>query len=229
MLKLSRWQSAPALAVIVGMASCTIAPLSMPAPSVASPAPYTIAQLFPSQPSSNRRVAIPAGTRIPVRYDEAEKVVLLPTETVPLTLVVAKNIRSSSNTLLIPAWSEVKGKLKPADGGSQFVAEEIVLTDGTRLPMRASSRVVTTTQEVRRGANTGSILKGAAIGSAAAAVISGVTGNRKITLGKILIGGGAGAVGGLLLGKKKADVVVVNPDEDLELTLDSSLVVAQQR
>ncbi|HEY9906793.1 MAG TPA: hypothetical protein V6D18_04205 [Thermosynechococcaceae cyanobacterium] len=218
--RLSYWKSGSALLVTVGMVSSAIVPLTLPAAA----APQTLAQLFPSQPGA-RRLAIPAGTRLPVRYEAAEKVVLLPTETVPLTLTIDRNIRASDRTLLIPAGSQVSGKLKPAEGGSQFVADTLVLTDGTRYNIRASSQVVTTTQEVRPGVDTGAVLKGAAIGAAAASVISGVTGKRRITLGKILGGGAAGAVGGLLLGKKKADVVVVNPNSDLELTLDSSLAL----
>ena len=223
MQRLHSWKSGSALLVTFGLVSSTIAPLSLPAVAV-TPAPQTLAQLFPSQPST-RRLAIPAGTRLPVRYDGAEKIVLLPTETLPLTLKIDRNIRASDRTLLIPAGSEVRGNLRPADGGSQFVADSLVLTNGDRYSINASSEVVTTTQEVRPGVDTGSVLKGAAVGAAAATVISGVTGKRRITLGKILIGAGAGAVGGLLLGKKKADVIVVNPRSDLKLTLNSSLAL----
>lgn len=226
MINLRRWKSGSALVVALGMTASTIAPLSVPAAADAQPAPYTIAQLFPSSPSYNRRVAIPAGTRIPVQYNQAEKVVVLPTETTPLTLTVARNIRSSSGGLLIPAGSEIRGQLRPADGGSQFVANEIVFTDGSRLGLNAESKIVRTTREVQPGVSTDAILKGAAIGSGAAAAISGVTGNRRITLGKVLAGTGAGALGGLLLGKRRADVVVVNPNSDLELTLNSALTVA---
>jgi len=228
MITLSRWQSTPALIVVLGIASSAIAPLTIPASVDAQPAPYRLAgQLFPSQPSS--RLAIPAGTRIPVRYDKAEKIVVLPTETAPLTLTVARNIRSTSGVLLIPAGSLVKGNLKPAEGGSQFVADNLVLSDGTTFPFDATSQVVTKTQEIQPGADTSSILKGAAIGAAAAAVISGVTGRRRITLGKLLIGGGLGALGGLLLGKKRADVVVINPNTDLALTLNSTLALGSSR
>jgi hypothetical protein len=226
MLKLTR-KSSPALLLALGMSTSAIAPLTMAAPSLATPAPLTVAQLFPSSGSTVRRVAIPAGTRLPVQYTKAEKVVVLPTETVDLNLTVSRNIRSSSGAMLIPAGSEVRGKLKPAQGGSQFVANQIVLTDGTRLAVDAESQVIATNQEVRRGTNTGSILTGAAVGAGAAAAISGVTGNKKITLGKVLIGAGAGALGGLLLGNRnRVDVVTINPDEDLTLTLNSSLTVA---
>lgn len=224
MISLRRWQSGTAFVVALGMTSSTIAPLTIPAAATASPAPYTVAQLFPTSPS--RRVTIPTGTRIPVQYSNAEKVVVLPTETVPLTLTVARNIRSSSGALLIPAGSQIRGNLKPAQGGSQFVADQLVFTDGTRSYLNAESKVVTTSQEVRPGVDLNSVLKGAAIGGGAAAAISGVTGNRRITVGKVLAGAGVGALGGLIFGKRRADVIVVNPNSDLELTLNSSLTVA---
>jgi hypothetical protein len=223
MLTMNRWQSAPALVITLSIASSTIAPLVFPAVGTAKPAPIQIAQLFPS-PNTPSRLAIPAGVQIPVSYYSSDKIVVLPTETVPLTLTVARNIRSSSGALLIPAGSEVVGKLRPARGGSQFVAEYLVI-DGRRTNLSATSEVVTTTQEVRPGTNTSSILTGAAIGAAAAAVISGVTGSRRITFGKVIAGAGAGALGGLLLGRKKADVIVINPDRDLTLTLNRTLAL----
>jgi len=180
--------------------------------------------LFPSQ-QSPRRVAVPAGTQLPIRYDGAEKIVVSPTETSPLTLLLARNIRSSSGEILVRSGSKIRGELRPVDGGSQFYAQEITLTDGTVLLIDATSEVVTRTQEIVPGTNTGAVLKGAAIGAGAAAVISGVTGKKRITLGKILIGGGAGALGGLIFGKKRADVVVINPNTDLTLTLNSSLAL----
>ncbi len=225
MLKMTR-QSGSALVLALGLSSGAIAPFTLSAPSVASPAPLTVAQLFPTSPSVVKRVAIPAGTRLPVQSTNNAKITVKPTETVNLNLVVARNIRSASGSLLIPAGSEVRGRLQPVEGGSQFVANQIVLTDGTRLAVDAQSQVIATNREVTGGASTGSVLTGTAIGAGAAAAIAGITGNRKITLGKVLIGAGAGAVGGVLLGKKKTDVVTINPSTDLNLTLNSALTVA---
>ncbi|MBW4581583.1 MAG: hypothetical protein KME42_18585 [Tildeniella nuda ZEHNDER 1965/U140] len=224
MVNFSRWQSKTALVLALGMGSSAIAPLTIATSATANPAPYTVAQLFPSQ-QSPRRVEIPAGTRLPIRYDGAEKVVVSPTETSPLTLLLARNIRSSSGEILVRSGSQIRGELRPVDGGSQFYGQEITLTDGTVVPIDATSEVVTKTQEIVPGTNTDAVLKGAAIGAGAATIISGVTGKKRITLGKILIGGGAGALGGLIFGKKRADVVVVNPNTDLTLTLNSPLAL----
>jgi tetrahydromethanopterin S-methyltransferase subunit F len=224
MLHLNRWQAGPALVIALGITTSAIAPFLTPAPVAAKPS-YTLAQLFPSSQPQSQRLAIPAGTVIPVRYDKAEKIVVLPTETTPLTLIVSRNIRSSSGTLLIPAGSEVKGNLKPTGEGSQFVAEDLVLTDGTVLPINARSQVITRTEKIRRGVNSDAVLKGTAIGAGAATLISGITGNRRITLGKILAGAGAGALGGLLFGRREVEVISIDPDTDLNLTLSSSLAL----
>jgi len=223
MININRWQAGPALVISLGMVSTAIVPLTFPAPVSASTSAYAVAQLFP-QSGTPRNLTIPAGTRIPVRYDEAKKIVVLPNETNPLTLRTARNVRNTYGTLLIPAGSQVKGELRPAEGGSQFFAQELILPDGARLPFDATSEVVTKTQEVRQGGST-QILTGAAIGAGAAAALSGILGGRRITLGKVLAGAGAGALGGWLLGKRNVDVVVIDPNTDLTLTLNSDLVL----
>lgn len=224
MIKTLRWQSGTALLVALGVTTSTIAPITIAASVGATPATYTVAQLFPPSNSPSGRVAIPAGTQIPVRYDGAEKIVVLPTETNDLTLKVARNIRSSAGQLLIPSNSQVKGKLRPADGGSQFVAEELILTDGTSYRLNADSEVVTRTEQIRRTDN-GAILKGTAAGAGVATLLSGVLGSRKITAPKILLGAGAGALSGWLLGKRNVDVVAIYPNTDLALTLNSPLAL----
>ena len=214
MSSFTNWKSGTAALMAL---TITTAPLIMP--DTAS------AQLFPQSPrTTTTQVTIPTGTSIPIRYDQAEKIVISPTETLPLTLKVAANIVNRSGTILIPAGSLVVGQMQPADGGSQFVASELVTYQGRRQSISASSDVIKTSQ-VGQGASTGNILKGAVVGSAADAALGGLTGDRRITAGEVLLGTGAGALGGLVLGRKKADVVVVNPDTDLNLILRSSLAL----
>ena len=193
-----------------------VAPITLPLVTTTA-----TAQTF----SQSRQVIIPSGTSIPVFYDKAEKIVVMPNETMPLTLKVPVNVRSRSGTILIPAGSRVIGQLQPASGGSQFVAQELVFSRGKRQPINAESQVISKTQEIRRGSNTTSILKGAAIGGAAAAAIATITGDHAIATEEILGGVGLGALGGLLLGHKKVEVVVINPNTDLNLTLRTQLAL----
>lgn len=205
------WQSGTAALMAVSIVTGTTAPMIAPAPASA--------QYFPQE----TQVTIPAGTSIPVRYDNAEKIVVSTNETVPVTLRVATNIINRRGVVLIPAGSQIVGQLQPVQGGAQFVASELVTSQGRRQEINATSRVITRTQQVQQGVDTGNILKGAVLGSAAAAGISGIVGNRHISAGKVLLGTGVGAAGGALLGRKKVDVVVIKPNTDLNLTLRSAL------
>lgn len=203
----------------LAMTTATATPFLAAAPALAQ---YREVQ---SQRATDFR--IPAGTVIPMSYDK-EKIVVSPDETARVTLTVAEDIVTrDGRTVLIPRGSEVVGELRPVSGGSQFVARELIISEGGQQNIDATSRVVTRTEEVRRGPSAQNILIGAAVGSGAAAAISGVTGDRRIKPLEVLLGTGAGAVGGWLLGRNRSstDVVVIDPDTDLALTLRSDLIV----
>lgn len=221
MLISSGWQSKTALLLALGMTSAATLPTLLAAPATANVEPYVVGQLF----SQSEQVAIPAGTVIPVRLEKAEKIVVTPDETAPVTLLVATDIRSSAGTLLIPEDSKIEGNLRPSGAGTQFVARAITLRNSNRrLPIRATSRVITERETIRRGTDVGKILKGAAIGAAASAIIAEIFGG--IDLKEVLAGGGVGALAGLLLGGgKEVEVIVVNPEEDMNLTLQSDLLL----
>lgn len=191
---------------------------------VGTAVPFVIVTPAPAQRISQYSTArIPAGTIIAVDY-EKDKIIVTPDETAPLTLKVARDIRSSQGTILIPAGSDIKGQLQPARRGSQFVAQQLII-GRKRYRLDANSKVVTRTESIQRGANTGSIVQGAAIGAAAAAALAGITGDKAIATEEILGGAGIGAIGGILLGRRKVDVVVVRPQQDLALRVQSDIVL----
>ena len=87
--------------------------------------------------------------------------------------------------------------------------------------------MVTTRDVQGNGINGNAILKGAGIGGAGATAVSAIAGRRKITVGKVLLGAGLGAAGGLLLGQKPtSDSIALKPNTDLTLTLNSRLALA---
>jgi hypothetical protein len=90
-------------------------------------------------------VRIPAGASIPVRYERADRILLAQNEPnpVPVTLKVSQNIVDAQGAVLIPVNSAVVGQLQMAQGGAQFVASQIVLPNGTQLPVSANSEVIT--------------------------------------------------------------------------------------
>ena len=189
------------------------------------------AQLFPSESRTRRtnrngiysRTVIPAGTEIPVEY-EKDKILVTRSETVSITLTVAANIRDRYRNTLIPYGSEISGQIEPAGNGSRFVAEELIFPDGTSQFINADSRIITRTETVKKGADAGDILTGAAIGGAAAVVLGDLFGD--INIEEVIAGAGIGALGGLLLGGgDEVELISIDPERDLDLTLQSDLAL----
>ncbi len=212
----------PALAIGLSLSTMMMTPLASLSPANA--------QLFPSPGRSENStiddsIVIPAGAVIPLEY-EKEKILVTKEETIPITLTVAANIRDRSRNMLIPYGTEVEGQIEPVSNGSIgsiFVAEELIFADGTRQYLNARSEPVTRTETVSRGTDAGDVLKGAAIGAAAAAILSEVFGD--ISAVKVLGGAGVGAIAGLLLGGNEVELVSIDPNQDLDITLDSDLAL----
>lgn len=185
--------------------------------------PFIVGQA-PTQPQA---INIPAGTAIPLRYDRADRILLAKNEPqpTPITLTVAQNIVTSDGTVLIPAGSQVAGQLTVSQGAAQFTASQLILANGQQVAIAATSEPITTTETVRRGANTGTILKDAALGSAAAAGIAAVTGDRNIRAGEVLIGTGVGALAGLIFGGDRVDLISIRPNTNLNVQLTSPLTL----
>ncbi len=222
-----RWQSGTATMMALAITAGAIAPLFSSKVALAqnrfpNPSPN-------NAPSERLDVFVPTGTTIAVGFDEAEKIVIAPQETKSLTLRVARPVTNSNGTVLIPVGSQLIGQLQPAPGGSQFVAKELIIRPGRRFEQRysinGSSSVVTRTEQISKGADVRGILKGAAIGAAAGAALGALTGDHAIATEELLGGAGLGAVGGLVLNRRKVDVVVVRPNEDLAVKLDSELAL----
>lgn len=190
----------------------------------AIPSPYIVGGAVTPPPQA---IKIPAGTAIPLRYEGAEKILLSKTEPQPspLTLKVAQNVVTASGRVLIPAGSDVNGQLQVTNGAAQFVASELVLPNGQRLPLNAASELITKTESISQGSSAGRILAGAAVGSGAAAGIAAITGDRKIKAWEVLTGTAAGAILGALTGGNRLDLLVINPNSDLNLTLNSDLLL----
>jgi len=193
--------------------------------------PYLVSQsTIPSNGNSGSgqaAVQIPAGTTIPMRYEAAEKILIAPNEPnpVPVTLTTARDVVSPNGRVLIAANSRVSGELRVMDGGAQFYAKELVLPDHNRVALSATSPIVRTTEQVRKSANLLEVLAGTVLGAGAAAGVSAVTGDRTITAEEVLGGAGAGALGGLYLGRNEITLISISPNTDLDVTLDSPLII----
>lgn len=217
MLLPKRWKAGTALTLAMTTVSTLVIPMTLIKSATA--APVQLAQRFPD----NWRNTIPSGTEIPITYDK-EKIIVTPGETAPIKLEVAQDITTSSGMVLIPEGSIIEGELTPADDGTQFVAENLVI-DGrsTRLPIDATSNVITRRETINKRSDP-KILQGAAIGGAAAAVLSEVLG--RIDILEVLGGAGLGALASVLIrDREEVEVIVINPQEDLNLTLQSDFAL----
>jgi hypothetical protein len=220
MTRFMNWKSGAAAMMAVAITTGAIAPMIALAPANA--------QILRN---NSRYVSIPEGVVIPTTYGK-EKIVVTPDEKAPITLKVAKNIVDRGGYTLIPEGTEIVGQMLPANRrdrkGSRFEAQELVFPNGDRVSINATSQVITRTEKIKQGANTGKVLQDAAIGAGAASVISLLTGNRRIEALEPIIGAGAGAAASVLLRKKEVEVVVVEPQEgDLDLTLRSNLQLSR--
>ncbi|MEG4805630.1 hypothetical protein QUB63_33965 [Microcoleus sp. ARI1-B5] len=217
MITSHKWRSATAAILAVGITVATSAPLVVAAPASAQ---QRISQ-FDS-------IRIPSGSVIPVSYEQ-EKILVTPDETAPLTLTVARDIRTAQGRVLIPAGSQIVGELRPLrrgnQRGTQFVARELIVSRRQRYRIDGYSGIITRTQRVQKGAGTGSIAQGAALGAAAAAALAGITGDKAIATEEVLGGAGIGALAGVLLGRRSVDVIVIRPEEDLSVRLRSDIVL----
>ncbi|GAB4378057.1 MAG: hypothetical protein Kow00121_29090 [Elainellaceae cyanobacterium] len=214
------WQSRTALFLAMGLVSTVAIPLSMANPVNAAPDPLLVGQRFPE----SWRSSLPAGTQIPVEYedDEADKIVLTPDETVPVTLRVTDDITSSSGRVIIPRGSLIEGELVPSGGGTRFVAETLIIDDDQTEDIDATSNVVTETEIIDEKDNP-DILRGAAVGGAAAAVLSEIFG--RIDAWEVLAGAGLGVLTEIFVLRRdrEVEVLVVRPEE-LDLRLRSEFV-----
>ncbi|BAU15330.1 S-layer domain-containing protein [Leptolyngbya sp. NIES-3755] len=172
---------------------------------------------------SFQEATIPRGTRIPVQHDN-DKIVIAPSEKRSLTLTVRDSV-IRNNRLVIPAGTRIEGELRPAGDGSRFVAQTLVFRDGQRIEINARSGIVTRRETVRRSPRVGKVLTNAGIGAAAAAIIAGITGDRKIDALEVIGGAALGGATSFALNNRQTEVISIRPNEDLTLELRSDLAL----
>ena len=93
------------------------------------------------------------------------------------------------------------------------------------MAINGTSRIVTTSEKVDKGISAGKIVQNAALGAAAAAAIAAVTGDRAIATEEVLGGAGIGTLLGLFLGRDSVTLASINPNRDLNVTLNSDLLL----
>ncbi|WP_416669048.1 hypothetical protein [Egbenema bharatensis] len=219
-MQYSNWQSRTALLLTVGLASTLSLPFTLVTSAEALPAGYQIGQRFPD---SWRSSSLPTGTIIPIALEEgAERIIVTPNETADVTVFVANDIVTGTGRVAIRRGSQLEGQLRPAGQGTQFVANTLILENGTRINIDAVSNVITDRETISRRSNP-DILRGAIIGGGAAAILSGIFG--RIDAWEVLAGAGVGVLAEVLLrGRQDVEVISVRP-ERMDVRLRSPLAL----
>jgi hypothetical protein len=161
------------------------------------------------------RGQVDEGTTISTKAASRDRIVLEKNETLPLTLYVDRDIRDDGNRgVVIPRESRIEGRLKPRDGGVYFEADDLILRNGRRYGLEAESDIIYPDRRSDR-----SSAGNARITDAARAILRSVLG-----------GSNSGDVFSRsdrdIFSRSRSrrdDVVVVYPDQDLDLRLTSDL------
>lgn len=189
-------------AAMIGLAIPSLGLLTMPSASAQHLFDLGVRQLQP-------------GTIIPVQsFKGEEPQYFSPNSTHPLTLRVAQDIYNGSGQLAIPAGSEVRGSLRPTQGGARFFGTALIV-NGRLYSVQMSSDLIHDEKDPRHY-SAEAIAQDAAIGAVGGTVLGLLTGGVS-ALGVI---GGAGA--GVAVGNITApQVVVLRPNQTINLALDS--------
>jgi hypothetical protein len=226
MLK-QHWNSSFAVLTALSLGAGTIAPLvglerSANAGIFAQQNNSGLSNNRISQNSSGR---VRQGTSVEIEQPDGKKIIVVPDETVAVTMITRDAVRSQSGTVLIPRDTKIEGEFRPAQDGTQFVARRILFRDGAERNVNARTNIVNYRKKIQKGTNTDPIWQGALVGGGASVLISSIVTRPGIF--KTLAGAGAGALAGYLIaGRKRTEVIVVRPEEPLTLTFDSDLVIS---
>jgi hypothetical protein len=174
-------------------------------------------------------VVIPASTRLPLRALAYSKILVAKNETFPLSLTLSTSLRDRQGLIILPEGSRISGELRPINKGSQFFAQKLTIyTDSQSAydyPLQATSAVITRTEMVTTGSKASQIAKNTLISRAAANLIAEITGDRTLVSEVSQPDHGIGLLAGWFLNGTKAELIAINPNRDLTLTLGANLTL----
>ncbi|MGF1601246.1 MAG: hypothetical protein ACFCU8_04370 [Thermosynechococcaceae cyanobacterium] len=159
---------------------------------------------------------IEEGTTIETKAASRDRIVLEKNETLPLTLYVDQDLRDDYNRyIVIPRESRIEGRLRPKNGGVYFVADHLVLRNGRRYSLKAESNIIYPDRQTGRSSAGNS-----RVTDAARAILSSVLGGSNSRIGDVF---GRSDEDIFRSSRRSRDVVVIYPNQDLDLRLTSDL------
>nr|WP_290226697.1 S-layer homology domain-containing protein [Trichocoleus desertorum] len=178
--------------------------------------------------AQNPELRIAQGTKVNVKYEASDKVVVAPGESINMTLVTASDVKNSQGKVLIPVNSRLEGQLIPRYSGStflgtQFVAQRLLVGNQTYNSPNITSPLVTAKapEEVKRQS-----LEDAAITAAARTVADTVLG-RSVKPADILTTILTGRTPGTTTPTNTQNqLVIIDPETDLPLTFGSDFYLS---
>jgi hypothetical protein len=184
-----------------------------------------------SQSPTYTNATVPAGTLIPLTDSSGQNLTVIKGQSRSLTLQTASTIRNSAGRIVIPQGSDVVGQLRPTAEGVQFIAQQIILPSGQWAALNAISPEIVGFTTKNQGATAADIIKGTLAGAGTATILAGTTGDRHINALEVLGGAAFGALAGWglpaagILGGQTQEVLTLNPQQDLTLTLQAPLTL----
>lgn len=177
--------------------------------------------------TQNPELRVAQGTKVNVKYEASDKVVVAPGESINMTLLTASDVKNSQGKVLIPANSRLEGQLIPRYSGStflgtQFVAQRLLVGNQTYNNLNVTSPLVTAKppEEVKRQS-----LEDAAITAAARTVADTVLG-RSVKPADILTTILTGRTPGTTTTTNTQNqLVIIDPEADLPMTFGSDFYV----
>lgn len=150
-----------------------------------------------------------AGKTIRTSSKNRDRIVIRKNDSVNLTLYVDRDIRADdSGRIIIPRDSRIEGRLRSRDGGTQFEAKRLVLSNGRRYNLDARSEIIYANRRVASRRTKTS--------DAARDVLSTILGDRR---------GRDDDFGSRNDRDRDRDLIVVYPDRDLDLRLRKDLKI----
>ena len=99
--------------------------------------------------SNYDRYTLPARTTLNSEYSGSSRITLRRNQTYPITLRIVSDIRNDRNQVIIPRNSRIEGEFRSTNKGFQFVARSLILSNGRRYQINATSGVLSYTTQNR--------------------------------------------------------------------------------
>ena len=178
--------------------------------------------------TQNPELRVAKGTKVNVKYEASDKVVVAPGESINMTVLTANDIKNSQGKILVPANSRIEGQLIPRYSGStflgtQFVAQRLLVGSQSYNNLNVTSPLVTAKapEEVKPQS-----LEDAAITAAARTVANTVLG-KPVKPTDILTTILTGRVPGTTTTTNTQNqLVIIDPEADLPLTFGSDFYLS---